>query len=440
MLDIGKKDYSSELQSVIPESISLCDLKGIDDALQLLLSFEKKCRVDNDHSTLKEVCLHMVRLCREKSTWAQICSILALLNKRRAQHKSAISAIVKEGITYIDSSPNKESRKELIITLKDICAGKMYVEAEDARLHLMLAHMYEEEGDIGKACDEIQDVHVETYGSLSKKEKSEYILEQMRMNLKREDWVRMLIQSRKMNLKILEEDELQSTKVKYYTMMVDYYTHQKDPWEICQSYYKIYCTEEIKSDETKKNDALQSCIIYLMLSKYDNHQSDMMHRLKLLKDLEKLSDYKAILELLTTAEVITYPFPQQTMVEIHPALSRGPCSNEETQSFFRSLMQTRILQHNLRTVAKYYRRIHTSRLATMLSLDIDALENELSEMSRNGDYVKIDRPAGIVSFERPRSAEEVLSDWSSDISKMLGLMESTSHLINREIMVHKAAV
>ena len=51
-------------------------------------------------------------------------------------------------------------------------------------------------GDITGACDMIQDVHVETYGSLSKKEKAEYILQQIRLNLLKKDYVRALIQSR----------------------------------------------------------------------------------------------------------------------------------------------------------------------------------------------------------------------------------------------------
>ena len=51
-------------------------------------------------------------------------------------------------------------------------------------------------GDISGACDMIQDVHVETYGSLSKKEKAEYILQQIRLNLLKKDYVRALIQSR----------------------------------------------------------------------------------------------------------------------------------------------------------------------------------------------------------------------------------------------------
>ena len=60
-------------------------------------------------------------------------------------------------------------------------------------------------GDISGACDMIQDVHVETYGSLSKKEKAEYILEQIRLNLLKNDYVRALIQSRKMNRKVYRD-------------------------------------------------------------------------------------------------------------------------------------------------------------------------------------------------------------------------------------------
>ncbi len=97
-----------------------------------------------------------------------------------------------------------------------------------------------------------------------------------------------------------------------------------------------------------------------------------------------------------------------------------------------------MIQHNLRTCSKYYKRMHTSKLGSMLGLDAELLEKHLSDMSGSGDlYLKIDRPKGIVSFETPMSPESVLSDWSSDMGKLLGLMENTCHLINRERMVHK---
>jgi hypothetical protein len=41
-------------------------------------------------------------------------------------------------------------------------------------------------------------LHVETYGAVSRLEKQEYVLKQIRLNLKRKDCVRAMIQSRKM--------------------------------------------------------------------------------------------------------------------------------------------------------------------------------------------------------------------------------------------------
>lgn len=37
----------------------------------------------------------------------------------------------------------------------------------------------------------------------------------------------------------------------------------------------------------------------------------------------------------------------------------------------------------------------------------------------------MDRPAGIVNFVQKRSAEDVLNDWSSDMSKLLSLVEKS---------------
>lgn len=122
----------------------------------------------------------------------------------------------------------------------------MYVEAEDARLHLMLALIYEEDGDLEAACDMIQDVHVETYGALSKLEKAQYILQQIRLNLLRRDYVRAMIQSRKMNRKIIEEEGFEEVKVEFYNLMLEYYRHERDAWEMAQCYYKV-CIAHLSS-------------------------------------------------------------------------------------------------------------------------------------------------------------------------------------------------
>ena len=110
-------------------------------------------------------------LCRNREDWSHLNSALTTINKRRNQSKNAIIGSVEISMSYIDTVvwPDQATKVAFLTTLKDVCEGKMYVEAESARLHLHLAKIHEADGDIGAACAMIQDVHVETYGSLSKK-------------------------------------------------------------------------------------------------------------------------------------------------------------------------------------------------------------------------------------------------------------------------------
>lgn len=205
----------------------------------MLLPLEKKCRQSNDFTSLKEVSLQLVRICFEFKDWEKLNSVLSVINKRSSQIKSTLTAVVEESMKYIDETPNEEVKVSLIKALKEVCEGKIYVEAESAHLHFMLSKIYEANGDIQAACDITQDVHVETYGTLSKKEKAQYILEQIRINLLNKDYIRTAIQARKMNLKTIEEEGFEEIKVKFYNMQIEFQVHEKNTWEICQAYYKV---------------------------------------------------------------------------------------------------------------------------------------------------------------------------------------------------------
>jgi 26S proteasome regulatory subunit N5 len=163
---------------------------------------------------------------------------------------------------------------------------------------------------------------------------------------------------------------------------------------------------------------------------------DLIHRLQNLKDIEKTTVFHHALNLFSTKEIISLPFSNQDVLEKHSCLGRF--RGEEAMKHYVALLQTRVIQQNLRTLSFYYKRIRCSRIVELLGLSNDELDNHLGELSSSGDaYVKIDRPAGIVCFGEPKLPTTILSDWSSDIGKMLNLMESTCHLINRENMVHK---
>lgn len=95
----------------------------------------------------------------------------------------------------------------------------MYVEVERARLTHKLAKMKEEEGNITEAANIIQELQVETYGSMEKTEKVELILEQMRLCLAKKDYIRTQIISKKINTKFFDDEKTQELKLKYYRLV-----------------------------------------------------------------------------------------------------------------------------------------------------------------------------------------------------------------------------
>jgi len=100
-------------------------------------------------------------------------------------------------------------------------------------------------------------------------------------------------------------------------------------------------------------------------------------------------------------------------------------------------LHKRVIAHNLRVVAGYYTRIRTSRLAQLLNLSTDETETFLSELVVSKSlYAKIDRPKGIIGFIRPQNPNDILNDWSYNVSTLLDLVEKTCHLIHRESMIH----
>lgn len=76
--------------------------------------------------------------------------------------------------------------------------------------------MKEEEGNVTEAANIIQELQVETYGSMEKTEKVELILEQMRLCLAKKDYVRTQIISKKINTKFFDDEKTQELKLKYY--------------------------------------------------------------------------------------------------------------------------------------------------------------------------------------------------------------------------------
>ena len=88
---------------------------------------------------------------------------------------------------------------KLINTLRTFTKGKIYMENERSRLTHCLVMIHEKAGDVTEAAKIMQELQVETYGSMERKEKVEMILEQMGLCLAVQDFFSAQIISKKIS-------------------------------------------------------------------------------------------------------------------------------------------------------------------------------------------------------------------------------------------------
>ena len=176
----------------------------------------------------------MARLCHAQGDWVKLNSTILTISKRHQQSRHAVAVVLEQGIGWVEATPDTATKVALIACLRDVTDGKIYAEAERAKLTRALAVIKEAEGDIAGACDAMLDVYVETFGALSKREKIDFILEQIRLCILKQDWVRVMIVAKKVQTKFLEEPDMQDLKLRYYGLLCDYHLREKDAFALAQ--------------------------------------------------------------------------------------------------------------------------------------------------------------------------------------------------------------
>lgn len=214
-------DYTAACDEKLPLCKEMAKNENkFNEALEILLQLEKQTRIGADMVSSSRVLIAIVQLCFEAGNWNYLNEYITILVKRRSQSKQAVAKMVQECCTYVDKTPDKETKLKLIDTLRTVTEGKIYVEVERARLTKMLADIKEADGDVTGAATIMEELQVETYGSMDKREKVELILEQMRLCLAKQDFVRTQIIAKKISIKFFNDAKQQDLKLKYYDLMV----------------------------------------------------------------------------------------------------------------------------------------------------------------------------------------------------------------------------
>jgi len=395
-----------------------------------------------------------------------------LLSKKHGQLKQATTKMVQVVMGFLDQVPNLETKLTVIETLRTVTEGKIFVEVERAQVTRILSNIKKEQGDINAATDILCELQVETFGSMSRREKTEFILQQVSLCIEKGDWTQAGILSRKIGTKYFTrkpkktpeqlekdkkdreekekkrsaddpppepEDDVTDLKLKYYEQQILLAKHDEKYLEACKHYRQVLDTEAVEENPEQLRAVLQRVIYYIILAPYDNEQSDLLHRIHRDARNVQIPEDAQLVKLFTVPELMRWPMVAK---QFGSHLTSTDVFDEEKdqddpQAFKRwDDLRKRVIEHNVRVVAKYYTRIQIPRLTQLLDLKEDETEKYISELvTAKTIYAKIDRPARIVNFAKPRDADDVLNEWSGNMKSLLGLLERIDHLITKEEMM-----
>ncbi|KAI9626728.1 hypothetical protein KEM48_010191 [Puccinia striiformis f. sp. tritici PST-130] len=413
-----EQDFTKEVDELIPQVDTLVKGGNIQQGLDKLLALEKQTRNASDLSSTSRLLLHIVTIVYDSKDIPGLCLQVHQLARKHGQLRQATTTMVEKVMTFLDQL-DQENKINLINSLREVTDGKIYLEVQRARLTKQLAQIREAEGATGTANDLMQELQVETFGSMERREKMDFILEQMRLLRIQQDWEKLAIVSKKINSKWLAEPENEILRPDdHLCIKLSRYL------DLCKYYRSIHESKSIKADPSKSLAALRNAVYFVILAPYDNEQSDLLHRIA--KEEDELKKIEAVYDLVkcfTTPELMRWPGIQELY---------GPVLRK-------SKLHKRVVEHNIRAVSRYYTRLTIQRLSELLDLSTAESEATLAKLvSSKTVFAKIDRPSGIVRFitqdhlANRRGGEAILNQWNNDVGKLLGLVEKTVHLIQKE--------
>lgn len=206
------------------------------------------------------------------------------LSKKHGQLKQATTKMVQVVMGFLDDSPNLDRKLATIETLRTVTEGKIFVEVERARVTRILSNIKKEQGDVKAARDILCELQVETFGSMSRREKTEFILDQVQLCIDSGDWTQAAILGRKISTRYYArepkktpeqiekerkeeeekakkrgpdesppepKDDVTDLKLRYYEQQITLAKHDDKYLEVCKHYRQVLDTEAVEEDKEK---------------------------------------------------------------------------------------------------------------------------------------------------------------------------------------------
>ena len=300
-----EKDWSAQVEELIASK------QGISaETMDQLFVMEKQTRNSADLRSNARILLEIVNRLYKHKDYKQLNEDIVLLTRKRALLKQAVTEMIQQCIKFVSELEGSE-KLDLIDTIRQVTDGKIFVEVERARVTRTLCELKESQGLIVEAADLLQELQVETYGSMDKQEKTDFILEQMRLCMAKNDYTRAFIISKKISTKFFNDPANNQLKIRFYRLMIQNALRNNEYLRICQHYRALYETKSIQDDEKIWKDTLKNVVIYSVMAPHDSEQHDLLFRIKHDPLLSKIPLMKDLLQYFTTSETMRWTKMQQ---------------------------------------------------------------------------------------------------------------------------------
>ncbi|CRG99039.1 26S proteasome regulatory subunit p55, putative [Plasmodium relictum] len=431
------QDFSNETDELLKKAEKYYKVGDFEIILEDLITLEKKCRQSFDGISTSKICCFILNKYKLSDNYKKVSEYLIFFNKKRGQLKRTIIDMINLCKSWINDIENKEEKLNLINTLCTISEGKIFVEVERSEIIRILSKIKEDDGNVEEAANILQEVQVETFISMNKREKTEYILEQMRLVLLRKDYIRCHVISRKINPTLLNNEEFYDLKLKYFMYMIEYYIYEESYSDVAKCYEQRFNTDFILKDPNLWIDELKCYILFLILSPFDEQQSKFLNLVKIEKKrLKEIPIFEQLVKDFINQDLIHWPLQyQDELLHFYVFNDTKFLGGENRWNLFKK----KVMHHNIHVISNCYNKISLNRLSELLNASVEESENLLSELVSNKFLIaKIDRLYGIIKFGQKNNPENLLNNWSSQINQILDLLEESSHLIQKERMLHEA--
>lgn len=405
------------------------------EALDKLLLLEKQTRQASDGASSQRIMVKLVGALVENKDWELLNEQITLLSKKHGQLKDSIQVLIQEVLKNLDKITDLDTKINTIETIRVVTENKIFVEIERAHATKILSDiLLKEKNNLDKACEVLSELQVETYASMELEDKISFILDQITLNNMKGDFQFSKILSRKILVRTLEK--FANLKFRYYELVNEIGLFEDDYENVVKYNMNIYSIPKVQGNLELSLKYLKTVAIFVVLTPFSNLQNDLISRVVIDKNLSKLPIEEELIKIFTTKELISWKSLESSLVS---KLLSEEVFDQETEKgkLHLSDLKKRVTEFNLRVISIYYSTIKLDRLCELLELDQLQTENYIIELVNKGDlYAKINRPFKVVTFIKPKTENELLNEWSSDIDRLLESVETVEHLINKEEMIH----